>query len=532
MRLALKRTRHFHGNGLDYYNDFAIVTCIALGTAILLLPALIIGRPFIFWDTPTFYSWGHDILAAIRHPWPPLSHFPSHRGLWAADNMPGAWDRITSPQFQLVMTSIGARSKFYAVPLYALGSTLTLWAPALIQSALVAWALWITVATLLPRAHPAAYLALVGALTIGTTAPLYAAFLMPDIFAPLGLLAATLLLCFSDRLTPGQRIGCASLVAVATLVHTSNGAVLIVLLGTGIVTSRLSFSRVPVKRGALLVGAALLTAAAIGLVSDAGMRAIFGEPIRTAPFLEGRVIADGPGREFLREACPRHPYAACRYKDAHVANPDDIIWPDVGAQDLPRINDPAERHRYLDEQKAIVLGALTHHPIEQLRASAKNAVKALLNFRIAGTLGNSLIGLLLANSDRTFRVRQIVPDLKPCLASPRAAACDYTRALRVLQVVHSVVVAVSYLILALRLLHWFRAWVAGAMDQEARRLVAFTLILVGAVIMNAVLCGTLSGPFERYQARVIWLVPMLAMVMEATVWRRRGSAPMLKGTLP
>src|SRR5690242_9366949 len=96
------KTRALHG----------ALTVIA-GALILLVLAIAIGRPFIFWDTPTFYSWGHDIVAAIREPWPPLSHFPVHRGLWAADFFRGAWRDISPDQFQLTLSSIGARSKFY-----------------------------------------------------------------------------------------------------------------------------------------------------------------------------------------------------------------------------------------------------------------------------------------------------------------------------------------------------------------------------------------------------------------------------------
>jgi hypothetical protein len=30
------------------------------------------------------------------------------------------------------------------------------------------------------------------------------------------------------------------------------------------------------------------------------------------------------------------------------------------------------------------------------------------------------------------------------------------------------------------------------------------------VLLNAAVCGVLSGPHDRYQARTIWLVPLLA----------------------
>ena len=501
-----------------------LCACVALGTLILLLPALTLGRPFIFWDTSTFYDWGRDIVAAIRHPWPALDQFPAHRGLWAADNMPGAWDRITPQQFQLVLTDIGARSKFYAVPLYLLGSTLTLWAPAVAQAALVAWMLWVTASVTVPGLRPAAYLGLVLVLTAATTAPFYAAFLMPDVFAPLGLLAAALLMCFPAQLTPAQRAGSAVLVAAAALVHISNALVMLALVLIAAVAGR--FMRPPVRvwRGAIVVLAALLGAAAVAAASDAGTSAIFGLPVETAPFLEGRVIADGPGQAFLRETCARHAYEACRYKDLQVLFPDDIIWPDVSWHHLPLITDPAARHRFLDEQGAIVLGTLVHHPLAQLRASLRNAIKQLADFRIADSMGGSLSGLLNAGSDRTLWVRRTMPNLGPCLASRYAAACDERQPMRALQTLQFVGVAAALALLVLRLLWWRANPVAGTAAKERRRLALFVLALVGAVIANGVFCGATSGAFERYQARVIWLVPMLAALVEMRELRVRNHA--------
>src|SRR5262249_9205064 len=34
------------------------------------------------------------------------------------------------------------------------------------------------------------------------------------------------------------------------------------------------------------------------------------------------------------------------------------------------------------------------------------------------------------------------------------------------------------------------------------------LLLIGVVLVNAAICGMLSGPFARYQARLIWIVPV------------------------
>ena len=480
---------------------------------VLLLPAILIGRPFVYWDTPTFYGWGHDILQAIRHHWPPLSDFPDHRGLWAADNFPGAWDRITSQQYQLVLTSIGARSSFYALPFFALGSTVTLWAPALVQSLLAAWLLWLTTTVTLQGRRPFAYARLIAVLTATTTAPFIVAFLMPDVFAAYALLTTALLLCFHQRLSRGQRVGCAVLLAYAVVVHLSILPVVVAMLLVGLVALRFLTPGLAVRPGASIAVAALVGAGLAATASGIGMKAIFGEDIRSPPFLEGRVIADGPGQQFLRETCAERHWAACVWKDLRVVTTDDIIWPDLSWHNLPRITDPAERRRFLDEQAAFVFGTVLHHPLAQLRSSVINAGRQLATFTIAGDVGGSLYGLLGVHTDRTMRVTQIVPNIAPCLTAD-AHACDDTQRLKRLQLLQYATVAIALLVLAVCLLRRTAPLGTDADGETGQgRLTVFAFTLVSGVVLNAIVCGACSGAWGRYQARVVWLVPMAAMLL-------------------
>jgi hypothetical protein len=48
------------------------------------------------------------------------------------------------------------------------------------------------------------------------------------------------------------------------------------------------------------------------------------------------------------------------------------------------------------------------------------------------------------------------------------------------------------------------------------------VILIGGVVANAAVTGILSTPHDRYQARVIWLIPLLAMIV---LLRRRRRPP-------
>jgi len=41
-------------------------------------------------------------------------------------------------------------------------------------------------------------------------------------------------------------------------------------------------------------------------------------------------------------------------------------------------------------------------------------------------------------------------------------------------------------------------------------LVAASIILMGMVVINAGVCGVISGAFSRYQARIVWLFPGVA----------------------
>jgi hypothetical protein len=58
-------------------------------------------------------------------------------------------------------------------------------------------------------------------------------------------------------------------------------------------------------------------------------------------------------------------------------------------------------------------------------------------------------------------------------------------------------------------------------DQNLRdpRWLLFCAVIFFGVLGNAIVCGALSAPRDRYQARVIWLVPLVALLQHE---RRRS----------
>jgi len=68
-------------------------------------------------------------------------------------------------------------------------------------------------------------------------------------------------------------------------------------------------------------------------------------------------------------------------------------------------------------------------------------------------------------------------------------------------------VLVSFLFILVLLIFWKHG------KAEKNKWVMLSLALLLFLLLNAAVCGILSSPVDRYQARVIWLVPLLALVI-------------------
>ena len=51
-----------------------------------------------------------------------------------------------------------------------------------------------------------------------------------------------------------------------------------------------------------------------------------------------------------------------------------------------------------------------------------------------------------------------------------------------------------------------------------------TIVIVAGLLANAAVCSMLSGVFDRYQARVTWLLPLLAIIAFHRLRPRKSGA--------
>jgi hypothetical protein len=70
-------------------------------------------------------------------------------------------------------------------------------------------------------------------------------------------------------------------------------------------------------------------------------------------------------------------------------------------------------------------------------------------------------------------------------------------------------------VLALPLLVW-AAWRGQGLS------LAFALFLLAAMLGNALICGGLSAPHPRYGARIMWLLPVAALLCSLGIMTQRG----------
>ncbi|HUI60819.1 MAG TPA: hypothetical protein VLX90_11375, partial [Steroidobacteraceae bacterium] len=62
--------------------------------------------------------------------------------------------------------------------------------------------------------------------------------------------------------------------------------------------------------------------------------------------------------------------------------------------------------------------------------------------------------------------------------------------------------------------------------------ISASLWILAGVVVNAFICGVVSGPHERYSTRVEWLLPLTAMLILSALLTRRARSARPVGRIP
>jgi hypothetical protein len=438
---------------------------VTIGAGILLVPAMANGFPFVYDDTADY----------------------------------------------IVFTPRLYRSPYYGLFIFFFHLNTFIWLPVVAQALILSHIIWTWVRIEIDaKRQMLVFAAAIVLLTLFSSAPIMAAYLMADTFTAVMVLAIGLLVFRSDRLSTAERIYfflLASLAAAAHVSHVSIAAALCAVLFLLQLAQGESLRQAGARLR--LVAAAILLAMAANVLNSAVIHRMFTLSPAGSSFLLANLIEYGPARRYLNEACPEAGYKICAQLEQIPDNSFLMLWGTEFYNQLGGI--PGMR----EEASRIVLATLKSRPGDVLDMVVQVVGKALLRrapgaelapigntYWFEDTLNKRFGPATLRSYRSSAQARNVVPR-------------------DMLSRVDAVIFPTSLAIVIGGMI--FAAW------YRRPEPVALGALVLGGFAVNTVLCAVASGVFDRYQSRVSWLLPFAAVLL---VGRLVDARARCVGTLP
>lgn len=467
-----------------------VVATFLASWLLLLWPLLLNGGPFYSDDSGSYLRGGE---------------FGFNTGLLILDNW---WHSLTAPTgpapaaggdpnaivASAIAESGGTRSVIYSVLSYVLRAPgISLLTLAIAQAGAVAFVLTIFQRVIASRASFRDRLAASAGVALLTPAAWHAAYAVPDILAGIAIAGAALLTIFFDRLAPILSLVLVLLIAFCITAHGSHLPVAFVTLLAGF-AARIWLDR-PSLASTFRRAILFLSPVAIAVIALLATSYIaFGElslAPKRYPIQLARSVADGPGAWHLRDHCATERYAICEVLGANPPRDvGDFLW---GKNGVRLRATPEQMERIRAEESTIVRRAALEYPMHQLRRSVTNTVQQFFAFGPDDlTFGLALVGRADPALVQSRPDRPVIKDVGKLLVYLSFAA--------------SVVALIGF-----------------RRRLQSTEVAAIGVVLVG-LMANAAVCGILSAVTPRYQGRVAWVLPAIAVVVLLRLWSERRSS--------
>jgi hypothetical protein len=472
---------------------YATIAGLMVAVTLLLWPACYNHQPFFFPDT-TAYVRGADAAVA---------KLTGVRSVWTKTTDSESADNALADK-----SVLAGRSVYYGALVYLGDRGGGEWLSIVIQAALLVLALFAILQAFDIGRWPY-LLVLVAALAAFTLLPLYVSFLMPDVFTGLTILACGILLTRDFGKSRVLTVAWFALLTVSLTFHTTHVLLALLMFSVGLAAYLWRRSLV-MPRGLMVIGVALGVAYLSGAAFTVAVTRIVGQPPLTPPFLMARLIDDGPGYDYLRDTCPGSGFLACRFVGRLPMLSDDFLWSKDPATGVFGVSDPTVRRGLSQEQYRFALAALVHEPFRLTAVSLVNMAEQVFMLKAYEFSYTPEEKSLFAQKlpEIYFAVMQSTPAFQGHLPLAFLDVVSYS----------STAVGAGYLVF----LGVSGRWRRVRCPPQFHRLVSWVMF---GVLANAAVCGVMSGPHDRYQARVAWLLPALALIAHfqiyPTWWERR-----------
>lgn len=482
----------------------------------LCLLAVLNGQPFFYPDTATYVRGADMGITKLLGPrfataWAPQA---AEAAAAAAQDQDGGAAlpavpparRFTSIEDKLV---IAGRSVYYGALLYVGYASSDLWLVVIVQALVAAYLLHLLMVRLW-AVRSSVFIATVAALTIFTPLSAFAGLLMPDVFAPLIILAVATLAVYWARLGRADRVALAVIMTFGLISHPSHLALAVALLLPACAARMLSRKarRLSVAGLSLAVACVAAGFAAEWLFFKA-VTVTIGEPPLRMPHPMARLVDMGPGTAFLKASCPGSGYAACAYVGNFPTPWVDFIFSADPSKGAFTLADAETKRRISGEQFPFLLDVIRFDPLTVARGLSADLLRQLVMFRV-DVLGyrNDVLRYGARLPPETFRT------LLQSRAADKSNSWDRTLSFAT----QASVFAALLIALGLAVSQPQRRGPLAAEAGSAwNDFTLFTSLVMVGVVCNALVCASLASPFDRFQARVIWLLPFLALAALAIV---------------
>jgi hypothetical protein len=394
---------------------------------------------------------------------------------------------------------VPSRSTVFGLYLH-FGEGSSFWLDLGIQALATLWLLQLTL-RVFGIVGPLRTLGLALALVVTTALPWLASMLLTDIFAGLSILSLFLLVLHDDKLSRLERFSLFVFTAFAAATHSATLAVLLGLCCTGWLARPFLNGRiaiVPLARGTLtaVAGAGMLLAANFALSGElAWTPGGYGVAF-------GRMLQDGIVTRYLRDHCPQAKLKLCPYRDQLPATADEFLWGKSMFNTLGRFNG------LNDEMGFITLHSLAEYPLWQAEAAIMATGIQLIS---VGT-GEGTNGWI----PHTYGIiEHYIPAQVKAMRAAHQQHWDLN--FTVINWLH-IPVALASMLLAFGI----------SANSIWRRRVDDVALLAGTVSLallgNAFVCGVLSGPHDRYGARMVWVATFTVLIAGLRYFASRDKA--------
>ncbi len=462
-------------------------------------------QPFFYEDTTTYIRGANEIVRRLIG--------ETHGRDWArtepAAQAPGSAPSnpsLTSLESRIVLSG---RSVYYGGLLLLSYVSTNFWLAVLFQALCVAFTLRLLLVGCLGLNPSLSYAAALGLAAL-TPLGYFTGLLMPDIFAGLSILIMAMLFVFWEQIGTAAKFALAAILTFGLVSHTSHialAAVFVPIAATIILvrSGRKHLRKSPFALVTVCIAVAILCEAAFAVA----VSRVLGQPPVRLPFFTAHLIELGPGLDYLQKNCATVQFAVCAFLERLPVTWIEFLFSTDPNRGVFAIADPQMKRALSEEQVRFFLHVVRAAPLEVIIGLAKDVLAQIVRFGMMDVAYGpdrwNYFETRLPPGTWASMQRSLAFNNEPIELVLTASAYGST-------IVGAAVTA------AYALLNSHERW-SGSSEGVAGTIPTFLGLVAAGILVNAVVCAALASPLDRFQARVIWLVPLLGLIA-AALWYR------------